>query len=53
VEFRLTEDRWCPNCEKLFQATVVLIMTQDGEDKVRKSTETACPNCGTPGDRLI
>lgn len=53
AEFQLTEDRWCPSCEKLFQATVVLTVTQDGKDKKRTSSETPCPDCGTPGKRLI
>ena len=53
AESQLTEHRWCPRCEKLFLATVELTVTQDGKGKKRTSTETPCPECGTPGERLI
>jgi hypothetical protein len=53
AEFQLTEDRRCPSCEKLFLATVVLTVTEDGTGKKRASAETLCPDCGTAGERLI
>ena len=47
--FHLTEDRWCPKCEKPFLATVV-IETEGGE---RITDETCCPDCGTKGEHPL
>jgi hypothetical protein len=41
----LTVERWCPNCDKLFRAT--LTVERQGEESTRN--ESPCPDCGTPG----
>jgi hypothetical protein len=49
TSFELQEYRRCPQCGELFEATVTVERGTDG--KVR--SETPCPRCGTPGERLL
>jgi endogenous inhibitor of DNA gyrase (YacG/DUF329 family) len=45
----LTVTRWCPRCEKLFEATKII--QRVGREAT--ASETPCPTCGTPGQLLL
>jgi hypothetical protein len=45
----LNVERWCDKCDRLFRATVTL--EREGEERTRR--ESPCPECGTPGRRLL
>ena len=42
-------ERWCPTCQRIFQATVTV--ERSGQESTR--VESPCPACGTEGDTLL
>jgi hypothetical protein len=50
VDFHPTAERWCPNCEEKFVAT--LVRQRAGREE-GPTEATRCPTCGAEGQLLI
>jgi endogenous inhibitor of DNA gyrase (YacG/DUF329 family) len=46
----LEVQRWCPKCQKVLTATRYFEREGGGGET---SSETLCPECGTPGELLL
>jgi RNase P subunit RPR2 len=45
-----TDRRWCPKCEKVYEATIV---TERTGGEMSSRTVSPCPDCGTDGQLLV